>query len=303
MLAFFPGLHEEALMLLEQKSQWCTLNGLTDDAIDAHQSSLKIVQRTGIPSLSFLINHSFYLFLEKKFKEAERAANLALMLDRTNVKALINKANCLFFLKNEEDAMNLYKKALSLDQHCIEALHNILLIYKHWKRFDDALRALEDLSQFFQNEETCFQLADLREQMGNWNGALSAFTAIVSPVPTIYDPEIFNRMAQIHEKLNNGSRALQYYLESFKNFPSDLDVLKWLAENFWQKQNYKHAVIFYTIAAELDSSNFEWTERAAYCYRKLGQNFKTREILQCYQEIYPNQLGSKSIKHLLPNDT
>jgi intraflagellar transport protein 88 len=105
-------------------------------------------------------NLSFITFLQGDMKQAEKYADLAMMDDRYNSKAVTNKGNC-YFAKNEyEKAKEIYLDAISIDAFCIEAQFNLGLVNKELGLYNEALACFEKLHQVLQNNsQVIFNIA------------------------------------------------------------------------------------------------------------------------------------------------
>ena len=62
---------------------------------------------------------------------------------------------------------------------------------------------------------------------------------------------MLERMGQIASKQNDESQAYHYYLESYRHYPVDLDVISWLGVWYVKSELYERAVSFFERASQI----------------------------------------------------
>uniref|UniRef100_A0A4W6DP79 Intraflagellar transport protein 88 homolog n=1 Tax=Lates calcarifer TaxID=8187 RepID=A0A4W6DP79_LATCA len=180
-------------------------------------------------------NLSFLYFLEKDYDQADRYADLAMTADRYNPAALINKGNTVFIKQDYEKAAEFYKEALRNDSSCTEALYNLGLTYKKLNRLEEALDCFLKLHAILRNSaQVMYQLAHLYELLEDPQQAIEWLMQVISVTPT--DPQALAKLGELHDGEGDKSQAFQYYYESFRYFPSNIDVIEWLGAYYIETQ-------------------------------------------------------------------
>ena len=92
----------------------------------------------------------------------------------------------------------------------------------------------EEVSQAFDNLPTVVpndnfvihQIDNLYKQYNEINMATKWFNVVDTHLPT--DPGILSQLGHIFSKQDDDSQVFHYQLETFQNWPVDLDVIIWL---------------------------------------------------------------------------
>ncbi|KAG8000882.1 Intraflagellar transport protein 88-like protein [Nibea albiflora] len=193
-------------------------------------------------------NLSFLYFLEKDYDQADRYADLAMNADRYNPAALINKGNTVFVKQDYEKAAEFYKEALRNDSSCTEALYNLGLTYKKLNRLEEALDCFLKLHAILRNSaQVMYQLANLypTDQIYHMypQQAIEWLMQVISVTPT--DPQVLAKLGELHDGEGDKSQAFQHYYESFRYYPSNIDVIEWLGAYYIETQFCEKAIQYF----------------------------------------------------------
>uniref|UniRef100_A0A671UFS0 Intraflagellar transport protein 88 homolog n=1 Tax=Sparus aurata TaxID=8175 RepID=A0A671UFS0_SPAAU len=184
-------------------------------------------------------NLSFLYYLEKDFDQADRYADLAMNADRYNPAALNNKGNTVFAKQDYEKAAEFYKEALRNDSSCTEALYNLGLTYKRLNRLEEALDCFLKLHAILRNSaQVMYQLLLEDPQQ-----AIEWLMQVISVTPT--DPQTLAKLGELHDSEGDKSQAFQHYYESFRYFPSNIDVIEWLGAYYIETQFCEKAIQYF----------------------------------------------------------
>uniref|UniRef100_A0A8C9Y6F0 Intraflagellar transport protein 88 homolog n=1 Tax=Sander lucioperca TaxID=283035 RepID=A0A8C9Y6F0_SANLU len=184
-------------------------------------------------------NLSFLYFLEKDYDQADRYADLAMTADRYNPAALINKGNTVFVKQDYEKAAEFYKEALRNDSSCTEALYNLGLTYKKLNRLEEALDCFLKLHAILRNSaQVMYQLLLEDPQQ-----AIEWLIQVLSVTHT--DPQALAKLGELYDGEGDKSQAFQYYYESFRYFPSNIDVIEWLGAYYIETQFCEKAIQYF----------------------------------------------------------
>ena len=76
---------------------------------------------------------------------------------------------------------------------------------------------------------------DIYDLQGRSAEAIRWFSVLMARVPN--DPNVMSRLSQLYLHTSEDTlEALHYQLESFRNYPVDLDVLSWLGSYFTKNE-------------------------------------------------------------------
>ncbi|KAK3741791.1 hypothetical protein QZH41_001560 [Actinostola sp. cb2023] len=221
------------------------------------------VQSTAATDLSFLY------YLENDITQADKYAELAMAIDRYNPAALVNKGNCLYSQGEYEKAREFYQEAYNVEATCTEALYNLGLVYKKLGQYEDALDCFTKLHAILRNHpQVIYQLANLYMQL-------------VSVVPT--DPFVLAKLGEIYDNEQDKSQAFQYHYESYRYFPSNIDIISWLGAYYIDSQFCEKAIHYFERAAIIQPNEVKWQLMIASCYRRSG-NYQ--QALETYRNIH-----------------
>ncbi|XP_070770586.1 intraflagellar transport protein 88 homolog isoform X5 [Enoplosus armatus] len=227
-------------------------------------------------------NLSFLYFLEKDYDQADRYADLAMNADRYNPAALINKGNTVFVKQDYEKAAEFYKEALRNDSSCTEALYNLGLTYKRLNRLEEALDCFLKLHAILRNSaQVMYQLANIYELLEDPQQAIEWLMQVISVTPT--DPRALAKLGELHDVEGDKSQAFQHYYESFRYFPSNIDVIEWLGAYYIETQFCEKAIQYFERATLIQPTQVKWQLMVASCYRRSGNYQKA---LETYKDIH-----------------
>jgi intraflagellar transport protein 88 len=228
--------HEElsVQLKLEQATQ-----RLHHKDFDVAIKTLKTLQKKGkeVKSAS-ATNLSFVIFLEGNIERASEYADVALASDRYNAKALVNKGNCLFVNGDFTTAKDLYLEAIGIQADCSQAIFNLGLANAQLGLAEEAIHAFKKVHGIIPNDpQVLFQIADIYELQGRSHDAMKWFNVLAARVQS--DPAILARLGQLYAEAKDDSQGLHYQLESFRHYPTDLDVISWIGTWFVQQEMYE----------------------------------------------------------------
>jgi intraflagellar transport protein 88 len=226
-------------------------------------------------------NLSFVYFSEGNFDTADEYADVALATNRFNPNALVNKGNCFFALDDFISAKELYIEALGIDSTHFEALYNLGLTNTRMGLIVDAKVAFEKLHNIITNDpRVLYHVANMYEQSDNNHAAMKWFNVLCACLPT--DPGVLHRIGNLYVVLKDDSQSLHYHLESYRIYPTNLDVIGWLAIWFIKHEMYEKSIEFFRQASDIDPKEVKWKLMIGSCYRKIG---RLDDALDVYEEV------------------
>ncbi|XP_065906422.1 intraflagellar transport protein 88 homolog [Dysidea avara] len=233
-------------------------------------------------------NLSFLYYLEGDLKQAEKYADLAMSTDRYNPCALVNKGNCLFTSGQYEKASECYQEALSIEATCSEALHNLALCHKRMNQLPEALDHFTKLHSIIRNSpHVIYQIADIYDKLEDYDQSSDWFMQLLSLVPT--DPNVLQRLGDMYED-SDKSQSFQYYLESYRYCPSNIEVISWLGAYYMDSQYADKAIQFFERASLIQPKEISWRLMIASCYRKTGNYPQAFQTYKQAHQIFPDNI-------------
>nr|XP_009921233.1 PREDICTED: intraflagellar transport protein 88 homolog isoform X1 [Haliaeetus albicilla] len=235
-------------------------------------------------------NLSFLYYLENELAQATNYADLAVNSDRYNPAALTNKGNTVFANGDYEKAAEFYKEALRNDSSCTEALYNLGLTYKKLNRIEEALDCFLKLHAILRNSaQVLHQIANIYEIMEkNPKKAIEWLLQLISVVPT--DPHVLSKLGKLYDNEGDKSQAFHYYYESYRYFPSNIEVIEWLGAYYIDTQFCEKAIEYFERAALILPTEVKWQLMVASCYRRSGNYQKALEKYKVIHRKFPENV-------------
>jgi len=190
----------------------------------------------------------------------------------------------LFLCEEYERAKELFLEAIGVEADCVEAIYNLGLVNKSIERYHEALQAFEKLNSILpKHPDVLYQLGDLCHRIGHPSKAVEWFSLLVSPKTRPTDPEILARLGQLFASMDDEAQAYHYYMEAYRYWPTNLDVIAYLGVHFVKQEAYENAIQFFERAAQIEGGNSRWRLMVASCYRRMGHN---EQALKIYEDIH-----------------
>uniref|UniRef100_T1IRH6 Intraflagellar transport protein 88 homolog n=1 Tax=Strigamia maritima TaxID=126957 RepID=T1IRH6_STRMM len=227
-------------------------------------------------------NLSFLYFWQNDIPSADKYADVAISADRYNPDAWVNKGSCIFALGEFEKAGEYFREALNNEATCVEAIYNLGLTYKRMNNLEDAQEYFLKLHNILRNDpEVVFQIANIYELLEDYDQANEWYQQLISLVPN--DPKALQKIGELAESEGDKQLAYQYHLDSYRNFPSSVEVIEWLGAYFIDSQLAEKAIDYFERAAIMQPDEVKWKLMIASCYRRSG-NYQV--ALQTYKTIH-----------------
>ena len=251
------------------------------DCLKSFAKKDKVLQARAATNLSYLY------FLEGDFDSGEKYAELSVEADRYNCKALINKGNFMYVRGEWEKAKQLYESAINVEADSVEAIYNLALANKQLGLYEEALRIFKRLQSIIDTVEVLYQIADLYDILGNPMAA-DAFKWLIGRVPT--DPNVLARLGLLNAKEGDETQAFQYYLDAYRYYQVNMDVISWLGAYFVKNEVYDKAMQFFERAAQIQPREVKWQLMVASCHRRRGEYPQAERMYEDIHRRYPENL-------------
>lgn len=244
------------------------------DGLKAFEKKDKVLRSKAATNLTYLY------FLEGDFDSGEKYADMSVESNSYNPKALVNKGDFLFMRQEYERAKQYYSDAIAVEADNIEAIYNYGLACKQLTFHDEALRVFKRLQSLVDSVEVLYQIADLYDILGDAR-ASEWFNRLITRVPT--DPNVLARLGLLCAKDGDESQAFHFYLEAYRYYQVNMDVISWLGAYFVKNEVYDKAIQFFERAAQIQPREVKWQLMVASCYRRRGEYATSKRL---YEDIH-----------------
>eukprot|EP00796_Vickermania_ingenoplastis_P008694 gene8694-6115_t len=232
-------------------------------------------------------NLAYLYFLEGDYESGEKYSDMSIEVDQYNAKALVNKGNFLFIKGELETATDYYHKALSVEADNMEALYNIGLASKRLGRYEEAIKLFKRVGVLVMSNEVLYQIADLHDLMGD-PSALESFSRLIGRVPT--DPGALARIGSLYARRGDDTQAFHYYLEAFRYYQVNMDVISWLGAYFVANEVYDKAIQFFERSSQIEPNEVKWQLMVASCHRRRGEYLVAKRLYEQIHRKYPENV-------------
>ena len=251
------------------------------DGLKAFEKKDKVLRANAATNLSYLY------FLEGDNDNGEKYAEMSVEADRYNAKALVNRSN-FFCIKGElERAKQRLNDSLAVEADNVEAIYNLGLVNKQLGLHEEALRVFKRLQTLIDSNEVVYEIADLYELMGDPH-AMEWFLRLIGRVPT--DPNILARLGMLCAKDGDESQAFHYYLEAYRYYQVNMDVISWLGAYFVKNEVYDKAMQFFERAFQIQPHEVKWQLMVASCHRRRGEYPQAKRMYEDIHRRYPENM-------------
>lgn len=178
---------------------------------------------------------------------------------------------CLFKRGRISEAQAYFEKAMDLDREFVPAIANLAMTYDKRKQYAKAIKLYEGILKRKTHED------DLR---------------------------VILSLAFDHEALGDYRKAVKLFDRAHELKPDDVQIMLWLADNWYFQKKWTKAQDWYEKATSADPASFhawrgigycllqerEWREAAAALERAKGLDTKEVEMLLVLGDLYLNEL-------------
>ncbi|CAG9576717.1 putative intraflagellar transport protein IFT88 [Leishmania major strain Friedlin] len=232
-------------------------------------------------------NLAYLYFLEGDYENGEQYSDLSLVANQYNAKALVNKGNFSFVKKDYDKAKELYNKALAVEADNVEAIYNLGLAAKKLGLYEEAVRMFKRVQALVDSSEVLYQIADLSDLVGD-PAALEWFNRLIGRVPT--DPNALARIGSLYARDSDDVQAFHYYLEAYRYYQVNMDVISWLGAYFVKNEVYDKAVQFFERASHIQPQEVKWQLMVASCHRRRGDYVQAKRLYEQVHRRYPDNI-------------
>ncbi|CCW71082.1 unnamed protein product [Phytomonas sp. Hart1] len=239
-------------------------------------------------------NLAYLYFLEGDYENGEKYSDMSLESNQYNGKALVNKGNFFFLREDYEKAKEYYDKALSVESDNMEAIYNLGLTAKRLGLYDEAIKMFKRVQMLVDSSEVLYQIADVTDLIG-YPDALEWFARLIGRVPT--DPNALARIGSLYAREGDETQAFHFYLEAYRYYQVNIDVILWLGAYFVKNEVYDKATQFFQRASEIQPLEVKWHLMVASCHRRRGDAAQAKRLYEVIHRKYPENV--ECLKYLM----
>lgn len=239
-------------------------------------------------------NLAYLYFLEGDYDNGEKYSDMSLEADQYNAKALVNKGNFLFVKDDFEKAREYYNRALSVEADNVEAIYNLGLTAKRLGLYEEAVKMFKRVQTLVDSSEVLYQIADINDLVGD-PAALEWFNRLIGRVPT--DPNALARVGSLYAREGDDTQAFHYYLEAYRYYQVNMDVISWLGAYFVKNEVYDKAMQFFERASHIQPQEVKWPLMVASCLRRRGDYGQAKRMYEGIHHKHPDNV--ECIKYLV----
>ncbi|ESL10717.1 intraflagellar transport protein IFT88 [Trypanosoma rangeli SC58] len=137
------------------------------------------------------------------------------------------------------------------------------------------------------SHEVVYQIADINDLVGSPN-ASEWFSRLIGRVPT--DPNILARMGSLSAREGDDGQAFHYYLEAYRYYQVNMDVISWLGAYFVKNEVYDRAIQFFERASQIQPLEVRWQLMVASCHRRHGDYVQAKRLYEVVHRKYPENM-------------
>lgn len=134
--------------------------------------------------------------------------------------------------------------------------------------------------------------------MGDTSGALEWYVQLLG-TSVHMDPGVFYKIAEMAEAEQDRQLAYQYQAESYRVYPSNLQVIGWLGSHYIDLQVAEKAIGYYEKAVLANPNDPYFLLRIAGCFRRIGNAQKSLVMFQSILRQFPENVDCyRALIHL-----
>lgn len=209
----------------------------------------------------------------------------------TNPNSLNKLANKLLEKENYKEAASKYLNALLFDRNNAKMYYKLGLCYKHMKKYDKAIQALEKSIEIQKDYDTYFELGVCFLLKGIPCGAIRNFVCAIKMKPD--SPDAILQLGISHELCEEYDMALMIYQKLIENSPEYIKAYDYKSSLLMKMDRYKEASGVLSKIMKIDSTYSKAYVGIGICFDKLGKKTGAQRYYRKYLSgpTDPNQVS------------
>lgn len=248
-----------------------------------------------------VINLTFIYVQLRDWRMAKRYAEICREIDSYNPATFVNSGTYEMLSGDDlEMAKGYFENALEIDTMCFEAIYNLGLVCKKMGDFNGSLvwfRKIHAMAAHSHHPHVVYQMAAAYELLGDTSGALEWYVQLLGTVHM--DAGVFYKIAEMAEAEQDRQLAYQYQVESYRVYPSNLQIIGWLGSHYIDLQVAEKAIGYYEKAVLANPNDPYFLLRIAGCFRRIGNAQKSLVMFQNILRQFPENVDCyRALIHL-----
>lgn len=211
-----------------------------------------------------LIDIAMQQFSMRQYEQAEQSFLAALGADPENVQAMYYLGAIKYVNKDLDSALEYFENGLEISPENDDLLNQISRVYEKMERFDEAIDALQQMSDAEENPETWMRIAAMYQNEEYYTEAQEAYENVIMLNDTI--DNAYLELSDLLYEQELYDEALPYLEEAVKRFPEDDMLNKKLAKAYQKTGKIESAIKQYQDLIAADESNLRAHYNLANAY-------------------------------------
>ncbi|MCX8027043.1 MAG: tetratricopeptide repeat protein [Thermodesulfovibrionales bacterium] len=249
---------------------------------------IKVLEKKYRPNELEKMMKNYNEFLEKKdYDAAEKELNKVKEIVGETAKILFNMAKLQYHKGDINKAIELYKEAINKNPMFVKAYNALGEIYESLGDIQSAIRYYEIAHEISPaNTERLITLSKLLHKTGDTEKAASLLKgAIIETREDVSTSEYL--LGEIYLSQNKNELALETFLKAHRKNPSDIHIMKSLAETYRKVGKTEHALDIYNRILTISKENADTYYEMGKTFLEMGQKQKAIECMKKAWELNP----------------
>ena len=233
--------------------------------------------------------------LEKNFKEAEKAFNLALEINEMSPRTLLELGKLYENQGHNEKAIEYHQQAIKLAPQFIKAQESIAYLYRNLgnkQKYVDHLQRAVHISP--RNMERKFSLGNAFVEVGKKNEATKLYQQVLDESSKQYS-EIAGRVGEAFLRLGAYELAEQAFKKALETDPKSLHLFNQLGIAHRKLEKYDDAISIYKQACDVAPENTTLLFNLARAYYDSNKFNNAERMLRKALKVNPDFKDAKGL--------
>lgn len=224
---------------------------------------------------------------KKDYDSAEQELKKAKEIVGETAKMLFNMARIQYLKGNLNESIILYKEAINKNPMFVKAYDALGELYESTGDIQTAIRYYEIAHEISPaNTERLITLSKLLHKTGENEKAVNLLKSAASEIrESLATSE--HLLGEIYLSQNNNEQALQAFLKAHKKNPSDIHIMKSLAETYRKVGKAEYALDIYNRIVNISKESADTYYEMGKTFLEMGEKQKAIECMKKAWELNP----------------
>jgi tetratricopeptide (TPR) repeat protein len=219
-------------------------------------------------SSQMILDIALQQFSTRNFDQAEESFLAVLGGDSNNVQALYYLGAINYIQREYDQSLEYFQMAYDLQPDNNDILNQLRLVYTRLEMYEDAIDAIQQMSDIDENPSLWMNIADLYKNIEFYHEAQLAYEKVIALTDTL--DKVYLDMANLLYDLEYFEDALPYLEEASKRFPNDAPLNKKLATAYRRTGKIENAIKQYQELIKTNPDNLQAYYNLANAYTSLN---------------------------------